>query len=840
MSNLGPQIVKDSYQNLVQITSSNSLQKGDGTDIIDIVFTNVTASNVDITGKLEQGLNVVASGFASHAQGGASQALGTFSHAEGNTTTANGNGSHAEGAGTIANGISSHAEGDSTIANGLSSHTEGLGTIADGDYQLTIGQYNTPSSAQSAFIIGNGVDGGNRSNLLFAQGSQVQITGSLRVNGSITGSLFGTASWAQNALTASVLSNINPNVFVQGGNSFGTTAVLGTNDNQNLQFETSGSVRMTINSSGNVGIGTTNPLSTLTVAGGNININTGYGIGGNNVGSFSPFIRYNTNAGIVSSSFGHETAYMLSDGGGIFGTNDLSFYAGAVTQPEIMRIVGSTGFVGIGESSPSAKLEIKGSGTTSATTALRVENSAATARLTILDNGTSAFNTSHLYISSSGNVGIGTTTPGVELDVVGSIRASSTMFNTTTQTNNIQTNGQNLTIRGTAGTAALTMDQTTRDFGIGTTTPTARLHISGASNSGLFEIDSPAQNNIIYVSGSGNVGIGTGTPTNTLQVAGTSSLRNIIFDTHNTYDIGTSAVRLRNLWANGSLIGVSGFINNQTIYNSASIGPGDFTPTARLHISGSDSIQMMRISSPTNTNILFVSGSGNVGIGTSTPLSKLHISASSDNEFLRITSGSQNILNVRSGSVVFFAGTGVAPSSGFDLDIQGTGTANNGSVRIAGNSTVYSLSSNGSINRTGTGNQEMFGVVMGGSSTTQTKQNPLRVEFNANQGGTAGYAVLRLNATHTTVGSGPKLLQTWEFAGVERSVVNITGSIGVGITTPSASIHISSSLGLPPMLALTPHHPLPTTGVPTGSFMVSSSVPPKPFFWDGSLWNALY
>ncbi|NDD85731.1 hypothetical protein EBZ38_15825, partial [bacterium] len=205
-----------------------------------------------------------------------------------------------------------------------------------------------------------------------------------------------------------------------------------------------------------------------------------------------------------------------------------------------------------------------------------------------------------------------------------------------------------------------------------------------------------------------------------------------------------------------------------------------------------------------------------------------------------ITSGSQNILNVRSGSVVFFAGTGVAPSSGFDLDIQGTGTVNGGSVRIAGNSTVYSLSSNGSINRTGTGNQEMFGVVMGGTSTTQTKQNPLRVEFNANQGGTAGYAVLRLNATHTTVGSGPKLLQTWEFAGVERSVVNITGSIGVGITTPSASIHISSSLGLPPMLALTPHHPLPTTGVPTGSFMVSSSVPPKPFFWDGSLWNALY
>jgi hypothetical protein len=49
---------------------------------------------------------------------------------------------------------------------------------------------------------------------------------------------------------------------------------------------------------------------------------------------------------------------------------------------------------------------------------------------------------------------------------------------------------------------------------IGPHVPTARLHVSGASNDVLFEIDSPAKNNIIYVSGSGKVGIGTGTPTN--------------------------------------------------------------------------------------------------------------------------------------------------------------------------------------------------------------------------------------------------------------------------------------------------------------------------------------
>jgi len=95
----------------------------------------------------------------------------------------------------------------------------------------------------------------------------VLITGSLVVSGSITGSLFGTASWAINALTASFINTASTNAFVQGGNSFGTTALLGTNDNQSLAFETSGSTRMFVSSSGNVGIGTSTPTNTLDVSG---------------------------------------------------------------------------------------------------------------------------------------------------------------------------------------------------------------------------------------------------------------------------------------------------------------------------------------------------------------------------------------------------------------------------------------------------------------------------------------------------------------------------------------------------------------------------------------------
>ena len=48
------------------------------------------------------------------------------------------------------------------------------------------GQWNISSSAVSAFILGNGTSASSRSNLIFASGSQVEITGSLIVSSSLT------------------------------------------------------------------------------------------------------------------------------------------------------------------------------------------------------------------------------------------------------------------------------------------------------------------------------------------------------------------------------------------------------------------------------------------------------------------------------------------------------------------------------------------------------------------------------------------------------------------------------------------------------------------------------
>ena len=179
-----------------------------------------------------QGFAVTASGEYSHAEGYHTKAIGSYSHAEGTTTiasgeyshaegggiatgdlshaegggTATGASSHAEGAGTLAQGIASHAEGEFTIATGDGSHAEGLGTIAQGAYQHVQGQYNQSSSAQGAFIVGNGTSGA-RSNLIFASGSLVQVTGSVKATAGFTGSLQGTASNALNSAIASYANN---------------------------------------------------------------------------------------------------------------------------------------------------------------------------------------------------------------------------------------------------------------------------------------------------------------------------------------------------------------------------------------------------------------------------------------------------------------------------------------------------------------------------------------------------------------------------------------------------------------------------------------------------------
>jgi len=167
-------------------------------------------------GSLAQGANTWASNTASHAEGAYTIASGVGSHAEGGYNigstiysggTASGRGSHAEGAFTIASGDGSHAEGYGTTSFGQYSHSEGKGSYARGNFQSVVGQFNsTGDTTEGAFMIGNGSDNVNRSNLLFAAGNEVNISGKTKTstlqitsgatNGYVlTSDASGNASW---------------------------------------------------------------------------------------------------------------------------------------------------------------------------------------------------------------------------------------------------------------------------------------------------------------------------------------------------------------------------------------------------------------------------------------------------------------------------------------------------------------------------------------------------------------------------------------------------------------------------------------------------------------------
>jgi predicted acyltransferase (DUF342 family) len=158
--------------------------------------------------------------------------------------------------------------------------------------------------------------------------------------GSFTGSLIGTASWAQSASNA-LTSAFAVNAFVQGGNSFAAAAVLGTNNTQNLQFETNNTVRMTITgSNGDVGIGTSTPTSKLTVAGDLFLSGSGNSVYIGNNSDARPRLRLHNNGTDAYIDYS-SSLYIRSD------TNIITTFLPG-------------GNVGIGTTSPTQLLEVNG------------------------------------------------------------------------------------------------------------------------------------------------------------------------------------------------------------------------------------------------------------------------------------------------------------------------------------------------------------------------------------------------------------------------------------------------------------------------------------------------
>jgi hypothetical protein len=193
---------------------------------------------------------------------------------------------------------------------------------------------------------------------------------------------------------------------------------------------------MTITGPGNVGIGTTTPTSKLTVAGDIFSVGGIYASNatGGNVG---------TNFGAITSSTSSHL-YLTRSVATWADTwwqwthdNDSKLKLGfcGVPQAEFSNgLAVFLGNVGIGTSSPGHKLHISGAGAD-----IGITDSSVTARLIasfaagggFLETATNhplyfrTNQTVRMTLDTTGNVGIGTTSPTHKLTVIGSVRASS-------------------------------------------------------------------------------------------------------------------------------------------------------------------------------------------------------------------------------------------------------------------------------------------------------------------------------------------------------------------------------------------------------------------------------
>ena len=346
----------------------------------------------------------------------------------------------------------------------------------------------------------------------------------------------------------------------------------GTSDTDVMKFFTNTAEAMRINSSGNVGIGTSSPDDRLHVNSGTQN-------------DVAKFESTDTTASLILVDSATTT-----DGNRIQTIGDTMNFQTAGS--EAMRIT-SSGNVGIKNSSPSHTLDISDTSTTAKTLRVGQSSGVSTADATmIISNGGSgsamlrfdyegsntdrarigitssgqnlqfftAGNNERMRIDSSGNVGIGTTSPDGILHTTGSGDQIVTH----------EAGGEARLILKTTGTT----DSTTLRFSDADAIAGSIVYTHGTNEmkfytNGLTNVD-------MIIDSSGNVGIGTTSPSSKLDVNGTVTATAFSGDGSGLTGISSGAGSVE-AWVNLGMIGSTSIRDSGNVSSVTDNGTGDVT-----------------------------------------------------------------------------------------------------------------------------------------------------------------------------------------------------------------------------------------------------------------------
>src|SRR3989344_1717966 len=314
----------------------------------------------------------------------------------------------------------------------------------------------------------------------------------------------------------------------------------------------------------------------------------------------------------------------VADGDGVAGNPTLSITADSIGDSQLtfntgqnLTTLSSPTFAGLTLSSPLG-VASGGTGASSLSGLLQGNGTSAITAVTGTAgqfpyyNGTNTLTaTSSIFLATSGNVGIGTTTPSANLDVYSA--SSFGWLSVTTGTSGSFNAAQVAINRGDTANGYATINfysnlEGVEDWQMGTRAGDSKLHfLSGGADTRMV-IDNV----------NGYVGIGASDPLNRLAVVATS--------TNQSFGQQINLRSLRTAITSGNLVGGISVTSNDTNLTApgAKVAAIDFlaNTTHTASALGTD-IVFSSTNGTTFAELMRITAAGNVGIGTTTPASRL-------------------------------------------------------------------------------------------------------------------------------------------------------------------------------------------------------------------------
>ncbi|MES2668790.1 MAG: hypothetical protein V4644_03835, partial [Patescibacteria group bacterium] len=662
----------------------------------------------------------------------------------------------------------------------------------------------------------------------------------LSVAGTIVGANFVSTTTATSTFGGGI--DLATGCFAVGGvcvGSGGGSGTVNTGTTGQFPYYAANGTALTATSSlflatsGNVGVGSTSPTQRLSVTGSG-SFSGGLGVGGavpNEILFGQPMVLnvagYSNLGGFRINAADGQNSIFSNINGTMGFTNNIGFpitfssynvVGGA--NPELVRIDTTTGNVGIGTTSPYAKLSVNGTivgasfvSTTTATSTFGGGINLATGCFAIggvcvgagggsgtvgtgttgqfpyyAANGTTLTATSSLSIATNGDITI-----AKSLEVTEALLAPSIGTDFLSVTNILELDGFLIDENGFEGDPGnVLIASNTGTQWVATST----LGLGGGGGSGTVGTGTTGQfpyyaangttltaTSSLFLAANGNVGVASTSPASLLSLGAVNKNGLTIESTSGFFPLtvtsgGSSIFQVSPVTGD---VNIAGVFNTATGVRVTSFGAYIGVLSGNRFVVNNGNIQVM---SSTNAEVARFTDTS-VGIGTTTPFAKLAIQGDANIRQLVVKANSTQTLNVF--EVQNSAGVATAAISQDGIGSFTTAVFTP-IVRTGNGNVALNLQD---MTRTSAGNAINLGL---GASNASGVVNIVSIAPTYTQSGTGGATDLYINRTETSLGSGAQYFAKFDVAGVNRFAFTNDGNFGIGTSSPYAKLSVNGTI----------------------------------------------